>query len=77
MQTDGLRPKGPPGSGSPPLPKPGVPLHRSELATNLDALAERVARIRPISHRNPHVFYEERSEVAHELRELAKGVRGR
>lgn len=48
-----------------------------ELAGRLDALAERVARIRPMSNRNPDAFYEERSEVAHELRELAKQVGSR
>lgn len=46
-----------------------------DLATRLDTLAERVARIRPMSSRDPSAFYEERSEVAHELRELAKQVR--
>lgn len=47
-----------------------------EAAAELEALAARVARIRPMSERNPHAFYEERSEVASEIRELAMKFRG-
>lgn len=37
----------------------------------LDALAERVVRLSP-SHRDPERFHEEKSEVAAELRRLAR-----
>jgi len=46
------------------------------VAIELDALAVRIARLRPISHRNPHAFYEERSELAHEARTIAERLRG-
>lgn len=46
------------------------------IAAAIEVLAERIARIRPMSNRNPHAFYEERSEVAHEMRMLADGLRG-
>jgi len=46
-------------------------------ADELDRLAARVARIRPISNANPAVFYEERSEVASEMRALAMRMRNR
>lgn len=42
-----------------------------ELAARLDALAEAIARLKPISNRDPHAFYEERSELASEARALA------
>jgi hypothetical protein len=37
--------------------------------------AKRIARIRPISNANPHLFYEERSEVASDIRALASRLR--
>ena len=42
-----------------------------DLAAELEGLAERIARIRLISNSNPHAFYEERSEVASEIRKPA------
>ena len=45
-------------------------------ADDLDQLARRVAEIRPMSNSNPDAFYEERSEVAHQIRELATRLRG-
>ena len=47
-----------------------------DAAAKLEELAARVARIRPISDRNPHAFYEERSEVASEIRAIAATFRG-
>lgn len=44
-------------------------------AAELDELAARISRIRPISHSNPHAFYEERSEVAGQARRLAARLR--
>jgi len=44
-------------------------------ADELDQLAARIARIRPMSNSNPAAFYEERSEVASEIRELATRLR--
>ncbi|MGY3393459.1 hypothetical protein ACVWW6_006050 [Bradyrhizobium sp. USDA 3311] len=44
-------------------------------ARELDELAARIARIRPISNSNPHAFYEERSEVASQVRALATRLR--
>ncbi len=38
------------------------------------ALADRLERLAP-SHRDPHRFYEERSELAYGLRELAREAR--
>lgn len=47
---------------------------RTEVEHNeaLEALAQRVARLAP-SHRNPHAFHEDKSEIVAELRKLAKG----
>lgn len=45
------------------------------IAAELDALAERIARIRPPSNRNPHAFHEDRSEVAHDARAIASWLR--
>ena len=45
-------------------------------ADELEQLAVRIARIRPMSNANPHAFYEERSEVASELRAVAARLRG-
>jgi hypothetical protein len=44
-------------------------------ASELDELAARIARIRPMSSSNPHAFYEERSEVASEVRRVAARLR--
>lgn len=38
----------------------------------LEELAKRVARLSP-SHRNPHAFHEDKSEIVAELRRLARG----
>lgn len=46
-------------------------------ADELDQLARRIAQIRPMSNGNPHAFYEERSEVASEIRKLAARLRNR
>lgn len=48
-----------------------------ETAATLEALAERVARILPMSSRDPHAFYEQRSEVASEIRAIADRLRNR
>ena len=45
-----------------------------DLATAAE-LAARIARIRPISNANPHAFYEERSEVASQIRRVAARLR--
>lgn len=42
-------------------------------AAALDALAARVARLHQ-GHRNPEAFYEQRSEIAGELRRLARAL---
>jgi hypothetical protein len=47
----------------------------AEIAAAIDVAAARVARIKPPCHRKPEVFHEERSEVAHELRQLADRIR--
>ena len=46
-----------------------------DLAAELDALAEAIARLKPISARNPHAFHEERSELASRARALALQAR--
>lgn len=46
-------------------------------ADELDQLARRIAQIRPMSNSNPHAFYEERSEVASQIRALAQRLRAR
>lgn len=46
-------------------------------ADELDQLAERIARIRPMTRTNPDAFYEERSEVARQIRALASRLRNR
>jgi hypothetical protein len=46
-----------------------------QLASEIEACAVRIARIRPISNSNPAVFYEERSEVAHRMRALGEWAR--
>lgn len=43
-----------------------------DVAGALIELAERIARLRPISSYNPHAFYEERSEIAHDARSIAE-----
>ncbi len=50
-----------------------------DVASELDVLASRVRRISPPLARNPNRFHEERSEIAHDLAELARRVspRGR
>lgn len=42
-------------------------------ATDLISLALAVERLTP-SHRDPHAFHEAKSEIAHKLRLLAKGI---
>lgn len=44
-------------------------------AAELDELAARIACIKPMSNSNPHAFYEERSEVASQVRRLAVRLR--
>lgn len=48
-----------------------------DAAGELEQLAARVATIRPMSNTNPHAFYEERSEVASQIRRLAVKLRNR
>lgn len=43
-------------------------------AEQLRQLADRVRRLVP-DHRNPHRFHEEKSDIEHELRQLARGRR--
>ena len=50
----------------PDRPAAGMPL-----SPNLDALADRVNRLRP-SHRDPEHFHVEKDEIARELRWLAR-----
>lgn len=44
-------------------------------ADELDELAARIAQIRPMSNTNPRAFYEERSEVASQVRAIATRLR--
>lgn len=46
-----------------------------DLAAQLDSLAEAIARMRPLSSRNPHAFHEDRSELAGRARALARRAR--
>lgn len=46
-----------------------------ELAAELDALAQAIARMKPPSNRNPHAFHEDRSELASQARRLAERCR--
>lgn len=46
----------------------------AQLALELEALAARIARI-GLSRRNPHAFFERRSEAAHDARALADWLR--
>lgn len=47
------------------------------IAAELDELAGEIARLRPISSRDPEAFYEQRSELASRARQLADKARGR
>jgi hypothetical protein len=47
----------------------------NDLAAELDALAEAIARMKPPSNHNPHAFHEDRSELASTARKLAKRAR--
>ena len=49
------------------MPKPQTP------ADDLDRLAHAVSRLSP-SHRDPHRFHEDKSEIAAELRRLARAL---
>lgn len=44
-------------------------------AAELEELAAAIARLKPISNRNPHAFYEERSELASRARKIAGRLR--
>lgn len=46
---------------------------RPSVAPELDALADRVGRLRP-SHRDPEAFHVEKSEIERALRRLARGT---
>lgn len=46
-----------------------------DLAAELDALAEAIARMKPPSNHNPHAFHEDRSELAGKARALARRAR--
>jgi len=57
-------------------PKGGFPTlvrSPSQIADALTDAAYRLRRLSP-SHRNPHHYHEEKSEIEHELRKLAKEV---
>ena len=60
-------------------PKGGVPhvsrnVSRSQsMSRTLDDLAYRLRRLSP-SHRNPHHYHEEKSEIENELRKISKEV---
>lgn len=58
-----------------PGPNPGVRDSGNDVAAELEQLAERIARIKPPSSRNPHAFHEDRSERAHEARAIAEWIR--
>jgi hypothetical protein len=53
----------------------GGDVNSRQISLELDELAERVSRIRPPSSRNPHLFHEDRSEVAHDIRKVAEWLR--
>lgn len=58
----------------PPTGGPGnVPTVLPDLADRLVELARQVERLSP-SHRKPEGFFEDRSEIAHELRQVARQV---
>ena len=42
------------------------------ISAELEALAERIARLRPVGRNGHEQFYEDRSELAHEARALAQ-----
>lgn len=46
-----------------------------DTAAELEELAAAIARLRPISSRNPYAFYEDRSELASRARKLAGRLR--
>jgi hypothetical protein len=46
-----------------------------DLAAELDALAQAIARMKPPSNHNPHAFHEDRSELASRARAIAKRAR--
>lgn len=56
--------------GSQPHPE----FHRPRLDADLAALAGRVQRL-TVSHRDPERFHLDKSEIAHQLRQLAQGLR--
>lgn len=47
----------------------------NEQSLTLDALAAQVSRISPSMSKDPHKFYEARSEVAAQIRRVAEWVR--
>lgn len=53
--------------------RPDEAPRRPTVAPELDALADRVGRLRP-SHRDPEAFHVEKSEIERELRRLARRV---
>ena len=62
------------GANSGAAEKSGFPHHfRTSIASpdHVEQLARRVADLRP-SHRDPERFHEEKSEIVHELHELAR-----
>lgn len=52
-----------------------TPDQQLAIAAALDALATKIARVRPMSHTNPNVFYEDRSDVAQEARVIVSWIR--
>lgn len=63
-------------SDPPGLLRPGTAhMCDREIAAALDALADAIGRIRPVSRRNPHAFYEDRSEAARRACLIAEWLR--
>lgn len=76
MHTDELRPRPYPD----PRPsrdhevRPAILSPAPDLGHPLRDLADRARRLPPPNHRNPHAFHEARSELGHELEQLADQV---
>lgn len=71
MHTDELRP------GAHHVTPPPIISAKPDLGQQLRDLANRARRLPPPNHRNPHAFHEARSELGHELEQLADQVGGR
>ena len=69
--TGGAQPH-PPKGGFYSVPPKGERHTPVQVSTEIEALAERVQRLM-VSHRDPERFFVERSDIAHEMRRLARG----